>query len=111
MVLQQLVWDWFRHLFVLLPPLLAAADPQGAPVAMLELVEVLSQHIRAVAHMVLDSEEEVSAVSAMSTFLVPPLVAVELVLAVRSIVASPFQLVVPASTTPLISPEEAVVQS
>ena len=96
---------------MLLLPLLAAADPQGAPVAMLELVEVQSQHIRAVAHMVLDSEEEVSAVSAMSTFLVPPLVAVELVSAVGSIVASPSQLVVPASTTHLISPEEAVVQS
>ena len=78
---------------------------------MLGLVEVQSQHIMAAAHMVLDSEEEVSAVSAMSTFLVPPLVAVALVSAVGSIVASPFQLVVPASMPHRISPEEAVVQS
>ena len=78
---------------------------------MLGLVEVQSQHIMAAAHMVLDLEEEVSAVSAMSIFLVPPLAAAALVSAVGSIVASPFQLVMPASTTPLISPEEAVVQS
>ena len=108
MVLQQLVWDWFRHLFVLLPPLLAAADPQGAPAAMLEPVEVLSQHIRAAAHMALHSGEEVSVVSpAMSTFLVPPS-GVELAVVVRSIVASPFLLVVPAST-PLILKEVAAV--
>ena len=108
MVLQQLVWDWFRHLFVLLPPLLAVADPSGAPAAMPEPVAVLSLHTRAAAHMALHSWEEVSVVSpAMSTFLVPPS-GVELALVVRSIVASPFLLVVPAST-PLILKEVAAV--
>ena len=78
---------------------------------MLGLVEVQSQHIMAAAHMVLDLEEEVSAVSAMLVLLVPPLAAVALVSAVGSIVASPLQLVVPASMPHQISPEEAVVQS
>ena len=93
---------------MLLPPLLVVADPSEAPAAMPEPVAVLSLHTRAVARMAPHSWEVVSVVSvAMSSFPVPPS-GVELALVVRSIVVSPFLLVVPAST-PLVFEEAAAV--